>query len=440
MTERDASNAAPRARRRVGRGADRGATQIQMGGKREMTLYGVEWRFVEGDARFEVHFDSGNSCGLDQRDLYVARPLPIERISLGAFAGPILLSAYRGDDRASRQDAYAAEIARVRSQHTPQRSEALTASERKRLRREEHGELERLERALTTAMRALPRDAFDPARLHAAAPWWEPEARFLRSFYLEEVNQNHMRNFGRKYATDTAYRAQVDAGATPWARRNALFERNLHALHSGMRGVDGGADGAVDEPSGVPPTSRSAPQRTRQTGEMEERLWRWVCRHAAAIAALPEFGDLQRLDSGEAPSPTEPDREILPAVQAWNAIAGVRTRFSCRGVSGTVRFADRRLLVPSYHEPLAYIAFAAMDAMVAAHVREVAPTFASIARLPDDPRPPAATIPGAMVHRYALGVIERLSSVDPDQNVAFRTDARLLAEAVHSRRKDLAGT
>lgn len=80
-----------------------------------MTLYGVEWTFTVGDYRFEIGFDSGNECGLDQRDVYVSRRVPIQPVDLALFTGSRLLAAYRGPDGEDRRRAFDDEVAQARS-------------------------------------------------------------------------------------------------------------------------------------------------------------------------------------------------------------------------------------------------------------------------------------------------------------------------------------
>jgi len=226
------------------------------------------------------------------------------------------------------------------------------------------------------------------------------EPRRLRSFYFGDASERHIAHFVHQYATDRAYRAEVDAGTTTWAVRDALFERNAHAL--------------VDSPAGL-----AASGRRGGWAALAETWWRWIGAHAAAIAALPEYRRLQQLDTAQDPHATELDPEIAASVVAWNDVPGVVTRFSCQGVSGTLAYEGRRLLVPSYHEPLAYIQFARHHEPVASLVEELAPAYPDVALswgVGTDPR-----------------CIHRLLSVGSDHHVGFRAASAQLASAVLAR-------
>lgn len=405
-----------------------------------MTIYDIEWSFTEGDYRFQVWFDSGNLCAFHQRDVYVSQLLPSEQIALGAFSGPELLAAYQGADRTAREETFAAEVARVHAQNVAESGASRSAAAQKRRKRQQRQDLDRLERNLSTELRALPREAFNLAQLHKASRQWD-DGRFLRSFYYDEVNDRHIRNFGRKYATDADYRAQVYAGTTAWAGRNALFERNLIGLLGGALPFPNARAAMKSPPSPqTPPQQHHVPLLGNVDAARDvaaERLWRWCAQHAAAVLQMPEYEALHELDMRVAPSPTEIDREIAPAVEVWKRVPGVRTRFSCQGVSGAIHYGDRRLLVPSYHEALAYIAFAEMDPTVAASIEQLSSACASMR---------------IISHRRAAGTSTRLArpemgtapkpptesvyglvSVDPDQNIAFRQEARTLAERVLTR-------
>lgn len=361
-----------------------------------MTLYGVEWTFKAGDYRFEIGFDSGNECGLDQRDVYVSERVPIQSIDLATLPGPQLLAAYRGSDGEERRRVFDAEMAQARTSHDQHvKAKANARRPRRQARQGERQAIREVERALARQLSALPRDCFDLDQLASAVVRFE-NPRFLRAFYFEEVNESHIRNFGHKYATDGAYRAQVDAGATPWAARNALFVRNLTALHQ---------------------DSEHAMLSAHQWQATAVELWRWIDRHAATITALPEYQDLQQIDSAQLPSATALDPEIRAAVAAWNVVPGVETRFSCQGVTGIVTWGGRRIVVPSHHEALAYIQFAHLEEPVTSVVVDLAPAF------------PAVRI----VWGHEARSIFRLVSASSAENVRFRLESTQLAHEVRQR-------
>src|SRR6266498_4189564 len=55
--------------------------------------------------------------------------------------------------------------------------------------------------------------------------------------------------------------------------------------------------------------------------------------------------------------PARPSPEIQAAVRLFNTIPGVRTKFWCQGVSGTVSYANLEILVVTPHERFGYIRF-----------------------------------------------------------------------------------
>src|SRR5919109_3082047 len=55
--------------------------------------------------------------------------------------------------------------------------------------------------------------------------WSEP--RWVRSFYFEDCDRRHIRNFCKKFAQDHAYRSACLRGTTDWSQRDRLFVRNI---------------------------------------------------------------------------------------------------------------------------------------------------------------------------------------------------------------------
>lgn len=380
-----------------------------------MTFHAVEWNAHYGPYRFEVWFDSGNECGLEQRDVYVRERTPIERVPLTSVPGRLLLTAYRGADRAAREVAFGEAVAQVEAQfapalQTPAQASALAQPpaqqdkaqrrRKKKQRRAAQMEQGRAIQALVEALRkelaVLPREQFDLERLALQVERYD-ETRFLRSFYFDEVNESHIRNFCRKYATVPAYRAEVDAGTTPWARRNALFVRNLLAM---------------------PPTTELA----------AERLWGWLCDHAEAILALPDYARLQQCDTAFDPQMSrEYDPEIRAAVAAWNQVSGVETRWSCQGVSDVVTYHGHQVFAVTPHVAHAYIEFATFSAPAADAVRTLAPSYPTV-QIVEETR-----LSGAGNDRQTERSIVQIQSTAPTANLAFRQDCIRLAEEVRQR-------
>ena len=217
------------------------------------------------------------------------------------------------------------------------------------------------------------------------------EELFLRDFYFEEANDPHIRNFCRKFTLDEAYRQQVLAGETRWARRNELFVRNLLSVVGEDTLLSNGRD------------------YDRQARD----FFRWVDAYAEEILALPEYQRLKEEDSTFEPSAGELDPLIRPAVEALNRIPGVATRFSCQGVSGKVRFQGRELLVVSPHDEYAYVSFSELGQAVRDAIATLLPSFPSVT----DARVP---------RNFALGPVLRSTG----DNLRFREELVELAERV----------
>jgi len=321
-----------------------------------MTLYGVEHTFIIEDYQFQIGYDSGNECGLDQRDVEVSRRLRLDEIDLSTLPGRSLLEAYAGLDREARLIAWHSAEETVRTRYKQARRAPRANSNT--LLRQEKSELKQHEKALAEQLGQLDRSLFDQEKLTRSIQHFT-DARMIRSFYYEEVNFAHMRNFCQKYATDPAYRQAVENGSAPWVERNAIFVKNLWSpsFRDQLASLDALASDAVIK-----------------------KLWHWLGRVSTAITALPEYRQLKQLDTASAPPSAHPplDPGIREAVEAWNVLPGVETKFSCQGASGTVTYEGRRLLVPCSHDEFAYIVFARLDEPIIAALDVLLPTFPAI--------------------------------------------------------------
>jgi hypothetical protein len=240
---------------------------------------------------------------------------------------------------------------------------------------------------------SLDRRWFDPVTLQAQSRVYSEEY-FLRDFYFEEANYPHIRNFCRKFALDEAYRQQVLAGQTRWAKRNALFVRNLLAQI--------GEDALLSNERDFAPRARE--------------VFRWVDAHVEQIQTLPEYQRLEEEDCAFQPSAGGLDPLIRQAVEALNRIPGVTTQFSCQGVSGKVRFEGRELLVVSPHQEYAYVSFSELQWPANDAISALLPLFPSITN---------ARIPYNFVLRSLLR--------STGDNLRFRKEVVELAERVLAR-------
>jgi hypothetical protein len=305
-----------------------------------------------GNYRFVVEFDSGSETGSNQLTVWVAEKADIDAVPLKQFGTAQLLSALiepersrlhaklEGEQRVCQQP-FELEIAslqqpfRAAGDKQGQKMPEKVKRRARKLREQMKSALKRLEVEFARReLWPLDRQWYDRGILQAQSRVYGEE-RSLRDFYFEEANGPHIRNFCRKFALDEAYRQQVLAGETRWARRNALFVRNLLAVV--------GEDALLS-------SGRDYDRKVRD-------FFRWVDGHAEEILALPEYQRLKEEDSAFEPSAGELDPLIRPAVEALNRIPGVTTRFSCQGISGKVRFQECDLLVVSPHEEYAYVSF-----------------------------------------------------------------------------------
>jgi len=167
--------------------------------------------------------------------------------------------------------------------------------------------------------------------------WSEPH--WVRSFYFEDCDPRYIRNFCKKFAQDQAYRSACLRGTTDWSQRDRLFVRN------------------------IAPSLRQASGVICTLGDPQQ-AYAFFKQHWKAIITHPTYQQILAIDSAFQPSSTILDPEIQAAVQLFNTIPGVRTKFSCQGVSGTVRYANLDILVVTPHERVGYIWFDTISPMI----------------------------------------------------------------------------
>jgi hypothetical protein len=299
-----------------------------------MGIYGVEDDFWVDGYHFEVGFSNDNAVGLCQRDVTVGHRRKVEDLALSDFTGRQLLEAYTGPDRGGRQQAFADQIESLRASYKEERRAPHANSTR--LLRHEKRDLRRLEKTLAQELSALDRGLFHLSRVQDQVQHTDHD-HFLRSFYFDEVNDRYIHNFCRKYATDPAYRADVESGLAPWVERNALFLKNLESTW-------------WRETVGVLPPNDDGVAELQSI--FEEQFFEWICRHAKKITVDPAYQRLKQLEQQcEADCRSGGvDAGMEEVALAWNAIPGVAVSGSCQGASGVVNYAGRMLLVPSAHD------------------------------------------------------------------------------------------
>ncbi|MBA2395886.1 MAG: hypothetical protein H0V70_24425 [Ktedonobacteraceae bacterium] len=362
---------------------------------------------------FRVELDTGAETGTNQLTVWYAEKINTATMPLAQFKpqqlAKALLEPYKSSfhiqleqEKNNHRRLFENEIADLQSP-------SLTSSQRKTesakikyrindLRKQMNIALQRLEvDFMHRVLLELDRNCFDARILQRESCFFSNE-HFLRDFYFEESSKQHIRSFCRKFATNEIYRQQVIAREAPWAKRNALFLRNLYTLFGEQL-------------------------HSTNSYEYENKardFFHWISRYYESILALPEYTRIQYIDNAFTPDANELDPYIRSAVELLNRIPGVTTRFSCQGISGKVQFYGRNLLVVSEHEEYAYISFSKLEEPLKKAIAEALPRFPGITDTP---------IPG----NFALWSVLRSTG----DNIRFRTEitelAQLLLETIGQR-------
>ncbi len=184
--------------------------------------------------------------------------------------------------------------------------------------------------------------------------WSEPpgDSRWVRSFYFDDVNDQHMRNFCKRFAEDESYRIACLEQKTDWAIRDRLFRRNIGQEYWQDSLVKRAFDGDVPA------------------------VYNFFKKHWKTIVDLEEYQRIYQLDNAFQPSHDEFDPGIREAVESFNQIPGVQTLFSCQGVTKTILYENLDILVDSPHARLAYIRFKTIPETIEAVLQTYAPSIA----------------------------------------------------------------
>lgn len=331
-----------------------------------------------GNYKFDVELDTGSETGANQLTVWVAEKVHVDTVSLKQFGVTQLLNALiepertrlhtrlEEEKRACRQQ-FELEITSLQCSYmVPEKKQgqkipAKVKRKVRKLREQVKAALQRLEVEFARReLHTLDRQWFDCEILQVQSHIYG-EAFSLRDFYFEEAHYPYIHNFCHKFAFDETYRQQVLAGKTRWAKRNALFARNLLSQI--------GEDALLSK--------QNYDRKARE-------FFRWIDTYVEEILALPDYQHLKQEDTAFQPSAGEIDPLIRDAVEALNRIPGVATQFSCQGVSGKVRFQGRELLVVSPHEEFAYVSFSELRQPAKDTIHALLPLFPDIttARIP----------------------------------------------------------
>ncbi len=318
------------------------------------------YKMFYGNYKFTAEIDTGSETGENQLTVWFAEKVDVKQVHISHFSMDVLLDALQeplrshlhsqlDHEKLACQKEFEDQLKHLQD-HSQDSMQMLTkkhSSKVKRQIRQLRGQLNNaLQRInaefIKRELMPLDRQCFDLDRLRAASHVFG-EARFLRNFYFEEANKRHIKDFCQKFALDEAFRQDVLAGRTHWAKRDALFVRNLLSI--------------------IGEDSSCYDRKVR-------KFFHWLDAHCEEILALPEYQRLQEVDSGLDPHMHELDPEIRLAVDFFNLIPGVTVHFSCQGVSGKVHFQGYDLLTVSSHREYGFVSFSelgpyAHDAIIA---------------------------------------------------------------------------
>lgn len=326
--------------------------------------------FDYGNFRFIVEVDAGFAPGVQQATLWAAEKVDVDTLPLSHFTLPQLLHALPSTHKRSLVARYESlqficrncfeeeieDLVRFCSKRTGRRKKRRYEEAKhtiRFIRGQIQLELQQSEKEfIEEEIIVLERRVFDRALLQEVCEEFHP-VRYIRDFYFEEQDISYIREFCKRYALDAAFRAQAQSGEMHWAKRNTLFLRNLPALL-----VE-----AADEL-----------ERMR----IARDFFAWIDAHCEEILELPAYRLLKELDSACKLCTSMNDPLIQPAVEALNRLPGVVARFSCQGVSGTVRVQGRDILTVSPHEKYAYISFTTLGQYAHDRIILLLPQFPAI--------------------------------------------------------------
>ena len=355
--------------------------------------------------QFRVELDTGAETGTNQLMVWFAEKMNSATIPLTHFKPDQLLKAllepYKSSfqirleqEKSHHRRSFQEEIGLQCSSPALSKERIVPVKVKRRihdLRKQMNTALQRLEADFThRTLLTLDRSCFDPGILQVESRLFGNE-RFLRDFYFEESSKQHIRNFCRRFANDEAYRQRVMTREVSWAKRNALFLRNLFPIFG----------------------EQFYSTNSYEYENKARNFFHWVNQHYEEILALPDYQKLQQVDNAFIPDARVLDPAIRPAIELLNRIPGVTTRYSCQGVSGKVQFQGYNLLAVSEHDEYAYVSFARLEQSAKRTIEELLPQFPAITDAP---------LPG----NFTLWSILRSTG----DNIRFRAELVELAQRV----------
>ncbi|GLV58136.1 hypothetical protein KDH_49700 [Dictyobacter sp. S3.2.2.5] len=364
------------------------------------------YKLAYGNYKFCAEIDTGAEVGDNQLTLWYSEKLALETLSLAQLDGRLLLKAlkephkslllpYLDEIKHTQQQSIEQEIARLLQPFSTQKIPGNVKQRIRQLREKIHSVLQALEaKFVQEEILTLDRDSFDLKTIeqdcHIYGEW-----HFVRDFFFEEATYDNIRRFCHEFALDEAVRQEAIAREARWAKRNALFTRNLLSVVGEKALLSN--DGSY---------MRSALE-----------LFRWLDLHLEEVLANPEYQRINALDQPIKGMPPihDSDASIRPAVELFKSLPGTAIRHSCQGVSARIDMGAYSLLTITPHEEYAYIAFNTIDYLL---------HDAIIDRLHEFPTITTERIPC----NFNTGLFLRSTG----DNIRFREEIYQLACQVHS--------
>lgn len=363
------------------------------------------YKMIYGNYKFTAEMDTGSEMGESQLTVWFAEKMDVVHVHLSQFPIDLLLNALQEpmqsrlraqleQEKIACQQAFEAQLAALQLPNEDKPAKKLASKVKRQvrqIRQQMNSAVQRLEAEfIKRELTPLDRHCFDLDMLRTASQVFG-EARFLRDFYFEETSKRHIKDFCQKFAVDEEYRQDVLAGRTHWAKRDALFMRNLLSI------------------TGEEILFAKDSRYDRKTRE----FFYWLDTHCEEILALPEYQWLQEIDNALASNVDELDPEIKLAVDLFNLVPGVTIQFSCQGVSGKVHFQGYDLLAVSSHREYGFVSFSELGPYAHDAIVALLPLYTYITT---DPVP----------YNFALQLVLRSTG----DNLAFRKDLLELAHRV----------
>ncbi|GHO85492.1 hypothetical protein [Dictyobacter formicarum] len=364
------------------------------------------YKLAYGNYKFYAEIDTGAEVGDNQLTLWYSEKLALETLSLAQLDAKLLLKAlkephkslllpYLDEVKHTQQQSIEKEIAQLLQPFSTKKVPEKVKQRIRQLRKKIHSTLQKLEASfIQKEILTLERDYFDLSSIekdcHIYGEW-----HFLRDFFFEEATYENIRRFCHEFALDEAVRIEAIAHEGRWAKRNALFTRNLLSVvgEKALLSNDGGYMRIARE------------------------LFRWIDLHLEEILTNPEYQRINALDQPNKGTPPthDSDASIRPAIELFKSLPGTAIRHSCQGVTAKIDMGTYSLLTITPHEEYAYIAFNTMSYLV---------HDAIIARINEFPSITTERIPC----NFNTGLFLRSTG----DNLCFREEIYQLARQIYS--------